>query len=74
MHYDIDYLSCVDVLGVMDFPYINNNEIRTTSLAGICFFFSVIVVVSRSPCVVSVLTMVQLIDCVKWAVRVVSHF
>lgn len=38
MHYDIDYLSCVDVLGVMDFPYINNNEIRTTSLAGICFF------------------------------------
>lgn len=39
MHYNIDYLSCVDVLGVMDFPYINNNEVRTTSLAGISISF-----------------------------------
>ena len=53
------YLDCIDMMGVTEHAFCNLNEIPYERV--VCH-----AVVSRSACIVGVLTFLQLINAVKW--------
>ena len=60
------FLDCIDLLGVTDHAFYNGTEIAYERVQSCCCWILSYLVVSRSACLVGIVTFVQLIDTVKW--------
>ena len=66
-HCNLDYMDCVDMLGVTDHAFVNEHEIAVERIESIksSWICILLLVVSLTACVVAFLSLNQIIDEIK---------